>query len=127
MNNQNNQGEGGEDELVLGSAPHGGAPEVDPPAAEPAADPVPQDPDAVTATRKFNWLDRENETTRTFYPGAVIDIPEAADWALDQEHGEQRGLQSPARSHNLNAPENKARDLALEGENKGGKPKTKKR
>lgn len=110
-----NPGEDNGDELVL----QGGTP------PEPA--PAVEDPDAVTATRKFNWLDRENETTRTFYPGAVIDIPEAADWALDQEHGEQRGLQSPARSHGINAPENKARDLALEGENKGGKPKTKKR
>ena len=88
---------------------------------KPAPDSPPQEnPDAVTATKKFNWTDRETETTKIYFPGSVIDNEEAAAWAIDQGHGEQRGLQSPSRI--LRPSENKARDLAREGgENKSAK------
>lgn len=67
----------------------------------------------VTCTRKFAWTNQEGRT-RNYFPGDKIDDLEAADFAVHQNHGEERGQQSPARGHTLNAPENKAREAAPE-------------
>lgn len=111
-----------EDELVLENG------EAKPAGYDASQDPAPREEseDQVTATRKFNWLDQENEQTRTYFPGQIIDDQAAAEWALDHQHGEQKGLQSPARSHVINAPNNAARSLDAEGgetKRKGGKGK----
>lgn len=77
----------------------------------------------VTAVKKFNWFDPHLDETKIYFPGQVVDNEDAAVWALDQKYGEERGEQSPARSHVLNAPENKATDLKKAGGANKGKEK----